>query len=84
MTENQFFGSSVTVAGLLTGIDVYNRLKGEELYEELLIPSVMLRHEGDLFLDNMSIDELSDKLNVKITPVSADGYEFVDSVLSLC
>ena len=83
MTENDFFGHSVTVAGLLTGIDVYNRLKDEELYEELLIPAVMLRHEGDLFLDNMSIDELSEKLNVKITPVSCDGYEFVDTILSL-
>mgnify|MGYP002519350786 CR=1 FL=1 len=55
----------------------------EELYEELLIPSVMLRHEGDLFLDNMSIDELSEKLNVKITPVSCDGYEFADMVLGI-
>ena len=83
MTENDFFGHSVTVAGLLTGIDVYNRLKDELLYEQLLIPSVMLRHEGDLFLDNMSIDELSQKLNIKITPVSCDGYEFVDAVLGI-
>lgn len=81
--KNDFFGHSVTVAGLVTGQDLYNRLKDEDLGEELLIPCVMLRHEGDLFLDNMSIDELSDRLGVKITTVSNDGFEFVDKVLGL-
>ena len=83
LCENEFFGHSVTVAGLLTGIDIYNRLKGEELYEELIIPSVMLRHEGDLFLDNMSIDELSEKLGVKITPVLTNGDDFVNAALGI-
>ena len=83
LVENEFFGHSVTVAGLLTGIDVYNELKDKTLPDTLLIPSVMLRHEGDLFLDNMSIDELSQKLSVNIIPVSCDGYEFVDAALGL-
>ena len=83
MAENEFFGHSVTVAGLLVGQDLYNRLKDEELYGQLLIPTVMLRHEGDLFLDNMSVDELSQKLGVKITVVPCDGYEFVDAALGL-
>ncbi len=81
MAENEFFGKSVTVAGLLTGRDIYNRLKDEKLGDELFIPNVMLRHEGDLFLDNMSIDELSEKLGVKITPTACDGYEFVYKAL---
>ncbi len=81
--KNDFFGESVTVAGLLTGRDIYNRLKDENLGEELLIPGVMLRYEGDLFLDNMSIDELSDRLGVKITVVSNDGFDFVDRVLGI-
>ncbi len=83
MVENEFFGHSVTVAGLLTGVDIYNALKDKELPDTLLIPSVMLRHEGDLFLDNMSIDELSQKLSSNIIPVSCDGYEFVDAALGL-
>lgn len=81
--ENEFFGHSVTVAGLLTGTDIYNRLKDEQLSEELLIPSVMLRHEGDLFLDNMSLDELAEKLNVRITVVDNDVYEFTDAALGI-
>ena len=83
MAENEFFGHTVTVAGLLTGIDIYNRLRVEKLAEELLIPSVMLRHEGDLFLDNMSVEELSEKLNVKIITTLCDGDDFVNKVLGI-
>ena len=82
--KNDFFGHTVNVAGLLVGEDVYNRLKDEKLGEELLIPNVMLRHEGDLFLDNMHVDELAEKLNISIYPIPAsDGFCFVDSVLGI-
>ena len=82
--KNEFFGHSVNVAGLLVGEDVYNRLKTEDLGEELFIPNVMLRHEGDLFLDNMHIDELAEKLKIDICPVPAsDGFCFVDAVLGI-
>ena len=82
--KNEFFGHSVNVAGLLVGEDVYNRLKDEELGEELFIPSVMLRHEGDLFLDNMHVDDLAEKLNINIVPVAAsDGFCFVDRILGI-
>ncbi len=81
--ENEFFGHSVTVAGLLTGGDVYGRLKDEDLGEELLIPSVMLRHEGDLFLDNMHVDELSQKLGVTVTPTPCSGDYFVNFALDI-
>jgi len=82
--KNDFFGHTVNVAGLLVGQDLYNRLKGENLGQELLIPNVMLRHEGDLFLDNTDIDELAEKLNINIYPIPAsDGFCFVDAVLGI-
>ena len=66
------------------GKDVYNRLKDENLGKALLIPNVMLRHEGDLFLDNMHVDDLAQKLNIDIYPVtSSDGFCFVDAVLGI-
>lgn len=83
LAKNNFFGGTVTVAGLLTGSDMYTALKGNELGSELFIPECTLRHEKDLFLDNMSIDELSDKLSVKITPSSNDGYSFVHLLLGI-
>ena len=82
--KNDFFGHTVNVAGLLVGEDVYKRLESEDLGEELIIPSVMLRHEGDLFLDNMHVDDLAEKLKVDICPVpSSDGFCFVDEVLGI-
>ena len=81
--KNDFFGESVTVAGLVTGKDLYEQLKDKELGEELIIPDVMLRYEKDMFLDNMTLDELSNKLNIRITPIKCTGDAFVDAVLGI-
>lgn len=80
--ENEFFGKSVTVAGLLTGEDLKNQLSGKFLGDELLIPRVALRSEGDKFLDDVTITELSEYLNIKITPVKNDGYEMLSSIIN--
>lgn len=77
---NEFFGESVTVAGLIVGRDLIGQLKDKDLGDELLIPSVMLRFEGDLFLDNVSIDEASEELGIKITPSNSDGYELLNLI----
>lgn len=81
LVENRFFGKNITVAGLLTGGDIYDRLKDEPLGDTLLIPSVTLRCEEDTFLDDMTVGELSEKLNIKIVPVISDGAELVKSIL---
>ena len=78
---NNFYGESITVSGLLTGKDIAEQLCGKPLGEELLIPENSLRSEGDLFLCGMSVDELSEKLSVKVGISENDGYEFVRSVL---
>lgn len=79
--RNDFFGEKITVSGLITGGDILNQLKDKPLGEELLIPSSMLRFENDLFLDDMHIDTLGEKLGVKITAVNNDGYELVYKIL---
>ena len=79
--KNNFFGGHITVAGLITATDILEQLKDISLGEELLIPSVMLRDGGDMFLDSITLNELSEKLGVEITPVNNDGYEFVDKIL---
>ena len=77
---NRLFGDKINVAGLICGADFYDKLKDIDLGDELLIPAVSLRREGDMFLDDMTVDELSQKLNVKITPVKNDGYELLDKI----
>lgn len=79
--KNNFFGGKITVAGLVTATDIIEQLSGKALGEELLIPSVMLRDGGDMFLDSITLEELKEKLNVKITPVNNDGYDFISKIL---
>ena len=79
--ENTFFGKNITVAGLLTGADITCQLKDKPLGDVLLIPSVTLRHEGDMFLDSMTVAEAERILNVKLSPVISDGAELVRSIL---
>lgn len=80
---NNFFGHEITVSGLLTGADIYDQLKDRELFDELILPPNVLRSEGDLFLCGMSIDELSEKLNVKIRLSGNDGSGFIRAMLGI-
>lgn len=82
--ENDFFGHTVNVAGLVTGKDLINQLKGKELYDKLIIPDVMLRSEGDLFLDNVSVEDVEEALGVELdVAFSADGYDLIDKIFNL-
>ena len=78
--KNEFFGGAIDVAGLITGSDLINQLKGRELGERLIIPSVMLRHEGDLFLDDVSVTQLSQTLGIPVVPVPNDGWELLRTI----
>lgn len=79
--KNNFFGEKITVAGLVTASDIYDQLKDKNLGDTLLIPSSMLRAEGDMFLDSITVEELSEKLNVNIRPIDNNGFELVDGIL---
>lgn len=79
--ENDFFGHTVTVAGLVTGKDLIEQLKGKELGKKLIIPDVMLRSEGDLFLDNVSVRDVEEALSIPLdVTFSADGYDLIDKI----
>ncbi len=77
MVKNDFFGHNITVAGLVTGGDIINQLKGKPLGDRLLIPDVMLRHENDRFLDDVTVEQLSEELGVNVDIVPAGGYSFI-------
>jgi NifB/MoaA-like Fe-S oxidoreductase len=79
--DNTFFGSSITVAGLVTGGDIAAQLDGKPLYDELLLPKCMLREVEDVFLDDMTPDALCARLGVPVTVVEVDGTEFVRAAL---
>jgi putative radical SAM enzyme (TIGR03279 family) len=64
--RNRFFGPSVTVAGLLTGGDILQALRGKKLGDMVLIPENALKDEDDVFLDGMHLDQLKEMLMVDI------------------
>ena len=73
--QNDFFGRSITVAGLVTGQDLIAQLKSRDLGEEVLIPDVMLRYHEDVFLDDVTLPQAEEALGVPIQVVpTADGY----------
>lgn len=74
---NEFFGERITVAGLITGQDLKNQLLDKELGEKLLIPCHMLRSGEEVFLDDMTVTELSGVLNVPIEIVESDGAKLL-------
>ena len=79
--RNDFFGEKITVAGLVTGKDIINQLKGKTLGEYILIPECMLRFENDLFLDDVSVDEVETELGVKVITVKNDAEDLINSIL---
>ncbi len=79
--KNEFFGDTVTVAGLVTGIDFKTQLQNKELGEAVLIPRVSLRNEGDKFLDDITVEELSEALGVPVIPVESDGYKLLETII---
>ena len=80
--KNDFFGHSITVAGLVTGQDLIAQLKGKNLHGRLLIPSVMLRAEGDVFLDDVSREDVERELGVRLIVVSNDGAALLDAIIA--
>lgn len=79
--KNTFYGENVTVSGLLTGQDIISQLKGKDLGDTLLVPRNALRHEGDKFLDDITLEELEEALSVKAVPTKSDA-EFLYSIIS--
>lgn len=78
---NRFFGESITVTGLLTGGDLIEQLKGKDLGEELLLSTSMLRHGEEVFLDNTTVAQVEEELNIPVRIVQNDGYELLNALL---
>ena len=81
--KNEFFGGGVNVSGLVTASDILRTFKDEDKYDTLFIPDSMLRDGEDIFLDNITLCELEEKLGMPVTPVMNDGYAFTENILNI-
>jgi putative radical SAM enzyme (TIGR03279 family) len=77
---NDFFGSSVTVAGLVTGIDLVNQLRDMIKGRPLLVPDVMLKADDERFLDDMYVDELRAALGVTVVVVESSAWGLLEGL----
>ena len=78
---NRFFGETITVSGLVTGGDLIDQLRGKDLGDTLLIPENMLRHEGDLFLDSVSLRDVEESLQTPVSVTARDGEDLLKKLL---
>lgn len=80
--KNNFFGGGVNVSGLVTGGDLIDQIRGDDLGDRLIITSSMLRFENDLFLDDVSTDDVERELGVTLVPVNNNGNDLVEAVIA--
>lgn len=79
--SNEFFGEQITVAGLITGQDLIRQLKGKPLGSRLLLPACMFRSGEEVFLDDVTREEVKIALQVPVNIVKSSGQDFVNAVL---
>ena len=79
--RNDFFGELITVSGLITGQDLKAQLKDKPLGERLLLPCNMFRSQEEVFLDDVTLSELEETLQVKVDIVKSSGQDFIDAII---
>lgn len=78
---NNFFGEKITVAGLITGQDLIGQLKGQPLGDTLLLPCSMLRDGEEVLLDDVTLTDVKEALQVDIDIVKSSGQDFVEAII---
>mgnify|MGYP004547773963 FL=1 len=79
--RNEFFGGKITVAGLITGTDLISQLKGKDLGDRLLLTNHMLKSGEPVFLDDVTVDDVQNALQIKVSIVESSGADFVSSLI---
>lgn len=83
VVQNNFFGKTVTVTGLVTATDIINQYGNKKFTEKyLIIPKVMLKEFKDIFLDGTTLKTLSKRLNKKILVSACTGESFYKTVIN--
>jgi len=81
VVKNRFLGENITVSGLLVGEDIIAALREHGHHGKILIPSNCLKRDEDVFLDDISVLEVENRLNARVVPIGSDGEWFVREIL---
>ncbi len=79
--RNDFFGETITVAGLVTAQDIIAQLKDQELGDVLILPNCMLRHEQDKFLDDYTVEDVEQALQIRVKLIGTEGDALLEGIL---
>ena len=79
---NNFFGELITVAGLITGGDLIDQLKGKDLGEVLYLPCSMMRDGETVFLDDVSLEDVKEALQLEADIVKSSGQDLIEAILN--
>ncbi len=79
--KNNFFGEKITVSGLLTGRDILEQLKDISLGDRLLLPCNLLRSGEEVFLDDVTLSEVKNALQVQVDIVKSSGQDLIYALL---
>ncbi len=80
--RNDFFGETITVSGLITGGDIVNQLKDKELGDRILMPYNIVRSGEEVFLDDVTLSEVAEKLGTPCFVTNNGGDNFIKSILA--
>lgn len=81
--RNDFFGEKITVTGLLTGQDIVKQLQGKDLGEALFLPSQIVKADEPIFLDDMTVEELQNALQVPVIIVQSSGVGLFNRMIEM-
>ena len=79
--RNEFFGETITVSGLITGQDLMAQLKDKQLGSKLLLPCNLLRDGEEVFLDDVTLTQVKESLQVDIDIVKSSGWDLLERIL---
>jgi NifB/MoaA-like Fe-S oxidoreductase len=79
--KNHFFGKLITVSGLVTGQDLVNQLKEYNLGNLVMIPENMLKSDETVFLDGMTLEQVTEALQVRVQPSAVEGKQWIKNIL---
>lgn len=75
--KNYFFGETITVSGLLTGVDIISQLKDKPLGDVLFLPENCIRAQDTVLLDDLDIKDIEKQLNIKVRLSKDNGADFI-------
>lgn len=79
---NDFFGDTITVSGLITGQDLIYQLDKYKEIDKIIIPRSMMKSDEEIFLDNISIEEVREKLDVDVIISKVNGKDLINTIIN--